>query len=1310
MVRKMSGPVRKPLGGEGALGEVFISHASADGAMASRVAEGVRLAGHSIFLDTDREDGIVPGAAWQRTLLRELHICDSVVFLNSRAAQASMWCHSELVVATELGKRIYSLDLAPDLPPHPLLGSLQGIGFDSAIDGSIRRLTVSLELDGLAGSAGLRWERGRPPYPGLAAMDMADAGVFFGREEEIRDLLARVDGPLGQRDGDLVVVMGPSGAGKSSLVRAGLAARLAAPQSGWAVAGPFEPGIRPLDRLLSQLAGLLPGQLTDGECRDRVVTQGLAAFGEWLAVNAKVPAKRLLVTVDQAEQLATVTPARDSEEFLGVLGGGLGAGSPVTVVMTVRSDRFDEIQRLPVIGPLIRAPFVVAPLTRSQLAIAIEGPARRADLTFEPGLVSRLIDDAARGGAETADALPFLAFVLREMYDLLVKEDRTVFTAADYERVGRIDGAIIRRAQAAEASLLPGSEPVLERLLPRFVALSDERLPAARPVPRDLLTTAEQPIVERLEDQRLVVGTGDTVRLAHERLIAAWPRLARAVAGCCDDLLLEARLERQAADWQHGHGELLGRDAATDAASWLARQAEPAKGRAAVGEYVRASRTALRRRRAQLVSLLSVIVVLAIAASLVAAAAAIQRSDAVGQSRLAQSDEMAAEATSLLPADAPLAMLLSLQAYERAPTLQARSALIQACEQPLNHLLRSGAAVASVAFSPDGHTLAVGDVAGHIGLWDVTTGRRTSSLAVGATAGSVAFSPDGHTLAVGDDNGDIALWDVTTGRKTISINEVGTVYSVAFSPNGHILAAGDGNGDIDVWDMATGRQTSILVADDMPARVYGVAFSSDGHTLAAGDDNGHIGLWDMATRRKTGTLAEGSPVYKVAFSPAGHTLAAGDQNGHIGLWDTATRRKTGTLAEGSPVESVAFSPDGHTLAAGDLSGHIGLWDTATGLITASLAEGSPAYSVAFSPDGHTLAAGDDNGYIGLWDTAPGQTTAALAEGSPVGSVAFSPDGHTLAVGDWSGHIGVWDMMTGRRTASLAEGSAVDSVAFSPDGHTLAAGDDNGHIGVWDVMTGRKTASLSAGKTADLSVGNGSGSIYSVAFSPDGHTLAAGGAIADIGFIDVWGAATWRQTAILADDSPVESVAFSPDGHTLAAGDDNGHIALWDTAARHKTATLAEGSLVGSVAFGSDGHTLAAGDDNGHITLWDIAAGRKTTTLADGSTVESVAFSSNSPIVVTGDASGNVGMWNANTGQQFARLGESGTVNGLALSPDGQVLAIGGLNGNIVLLRQSLTDLTQPFFTHLICEKVRENITPAQWAQYAPGQPYQRTCS
>ena len=119
----------------------------------------------------------------------------------------------------------------------------------------------------------------------------------------------------------------------------------------------------------------------------------------------------------------------------------------------------------------------------------------------------------------------------------------------------RIEGAIIRRTEAAESLLPPDSGPVLDRLLPRFVTLSEDRLPAGRPVRRERLTTAEQAIVEKLEDQRLLTGTGDTVRLAHEQLITAWPRLAQAVADRRDDLVLQARIERQANDWKHGHGE-----------------------------------------------------------------------------------------------------------------------------------------------------------------------------------------------------------------------------------------------------------------------------------------------------------------------------------------------------------------------------------------------------------------------------------------------------------------------------------------------------------------------------------------------------------------------------------------------------------------------------------------------------------------------------------------------------------------------------------------------------------------------------------
>jgi energy-coupling factor transporter ATP-binding protein EcfA2 len=930
------------------LGEIFISHASADTVLAARIAEGVRQAGHSIFLDSDREDGIAPGAAWQRTLLRELRVCDAVVFLNSRAGQSSMWCHTELAVATELGKRVYSLDLCPDLPLHPLLGSLQGIRFDSNIDASIRRLTESLNLDGLAGSTRLRWERSRPPYPGLAAMDVADAGVFFGREDEVRDLVTRVDGPLGQRDGELVVVMGPSGAGKSSLVRAGLAARLALPQSGWAVASPFEPGIRPLDRLLSRLVALVPGQLTDSECRDRLAIEGMAAFSQWLTNHTEVPARRLLITLDQAEQLAAITSPRESEEFLNVLGGGMGPGSPVTVVMTVRSDRFDEIQRLPVIGPAIHAPFVMAPISRSQLAMVIEGPARRADLAFAPGLVSRLIDDAARGSSgETADALPFLAFVLREMYDLVVEEDRTAFAEADYERVGRIDGAIIRRTQAAETSLPPGSELVLDRLLPRFVTLSEERLPVARPVPRELLNTAEQPIVRRLEDQRLLVGTSDTVRLAHERLITAWPRLARTVTDRRDDLLLQTRVERQAADWKHGDGELLGRDATIAASSWLARRAEPGTNHTTVGEYIRASRAALRRRRARTIGVLSIIVALALAASAVAAWAVIQRSDAVRQSRLAAEQALLARAGELRASQIGQSLLLGIAAMKVSPGQQARSALINTLigSHSPTTLPGDGTAPLAVAFTPDGHQLFTSYTpAGY--LWDVTNRGQPHQLSRlnSEEAWSAAFSRDGHLLATGSADGRTLLWNTAdlAGPLTVLPGDGTWVTSLAFSPDGRRLLTGnwDNSGQRSdkalLWDVSMPSAPRLLaalrIAGSGPVR--SVAFSLDGRLGYTANDNGTVGIWDVAHPARTpapiGVLhAHLNTVYAVTVSPDGQTLMTGSADQTAALWSLAHPAKPVRLAvlagHRGGVRAVAFSPDGTTVATASLDNTAILW-------------------------------------------------------------------------------------------------------------------------------------------------------------------------------------------------------------------------------------------------------------------------------------------------------------------------------------------------------------------------------------------------
>jgi len=167
--------------------------------------------------------------------------------------------------------------------------------------------------------------------------------------------------------------------------------------------------------------------------------------------------------------------------------------------------------------------------------------------------------------------------------------------------------------------------------------------------------------------------------------------------------------------------------------------------------------------------------------------------------------------------------------------------------------------------------------------------------------------------------------------------------------------------------------------------------------------------------------------------------------------------------------------------------------------------------------------------------------------------------------------------------------------------------------------------------------------------------------------------------------------------------------VWDVATGRRTSTLAEGSTINSVAFSPDGRTLTVVDSNGHVGLWDVFTERRTATLTEGSPVSSVAFSPGGQTLVTGDSMGNVGIWDAADRQQLARLSEVGLVTSLAFSSNGPVLAIGVLNGDVVLLRENLTDLNLGHFRQLVCGKVQGNLTQTQWEDYAPGQPYQKTC-
>ncbi|ANS68197.1 WD-40 repeat-containing protein [Streptomyces lincolnensis] len=1177
-----------------------------------------------------------------------------------------------------------------------------------------------------------------PPYQGLARFEPDDHDRYFGRDRLVTALRELV------HERRFTAVFGPSGSGKSSLLRAGLIPALRA------------------ERELAAIRVLTPGGHPAHTHADVLKAVREPAVREEGAGQSEGTGRDVLLVVDQFEEAFTL--CRDAAErraFIDLLLTARTPESRLRVVIAVRADFYGRCaEHRGLADALGEAGLLVGPMDPAELREVIVKPAQAAGHIVERTLTARLVEEIA----EEPGGLPLLSHVLRETWR---RRHGRALTLEAYEAAGGVHGAIAQTAEEVYAGLSTDHAELARLILLRLITPGEGSQDTRRPVdraeldfthppgpattppaaPADAPPTARAPdislVLDRLARARLITLDHDTVDLAHEALITAWPRLSGWIDAEREQLRAHRRLTDAARTWDE-----LGRDPGALYRGTRLAAAEEQLADASLTVPERAFLTASsgarrgeRRRRRGLVGALATLLVLA----LVAGAVAWQQGRTSDRRHVeAEARRIAAVADSVRFSDPRTAMRLSVAAARLADTTETRSALIGAMAQRDEDVFAvpgaddgfdgSGNDVRRV--TADG-TSVVSVTADRVRIWDLRTHRLTlSAPGPGKRMDGVpaAVGPDGRTLALLAGEG-IQLWDVRTARVTRTLPGVDATQQPEVGFGGPTLAAADWNGDVHAWDLRTGRRMlriSGVTAD-------GLAVSPDGRWLALCTGARAVQIWDVAHRRKASApwaarVRPGDCLDDtLAFTPDSRTLTAVSGDGVRG-WDLRTGRRT-LFLEAAGLTQVWFGADDRFLMATGPH-QLLVWRVAnpylpvlrkrltadewtgvtldrgagavrylsgSGTVVRSLSLGGArseqwpttmAYRAQLSGDGRILARSVDQGGGRRWQVVDTRS----------GRVVFEPPGGTCPEGE--------------------DRVCADLVALSDDGRHLARARSLDHhragtpdatrITVWDVRTHRAYA------TVDIpSAGQDAFAVNGIALDAHARTLVVFRS-AFRPSVELWDLRREKRVRTVRSGRPGDSVAYDSTGTAMALRPDGDRLVTQDGLVADLGAGRVEPRVLGedmlrTAAFSPDGTRLAVGDILGRVTLWDGSA-RTRLGVLDGSAsdagaeltggVTALAFSHDSRTLAVADSEGTVRLWDVSSqrllGTALPTPGDQALA--LAFGPgDGTLYA----SGTHIAVQKY--DLAPDHLVAQVCARAGSGLSRADWRTYLPDIPYRRTC-
>ena len=778
------------------------------------------------------------------------------------------------------------------------------------------------------------------------------------------------------------------------------------------------------------------------------------------------PNVKLLLTIDQFEELITMSHESQTETqaddetsdkrtaesqpwlpFLQVLRRAIvECSQQLHIVLTLRSDFEPRFLSSPLSAYWKDARFPVRAMNLDELRQAIEGPALKQALYFEPPeLVGKLIDEVG----QMPGALPLLSFTLSELYiklyDRWAKDNATdrALRIKDYEELGGVAGALTRRATQEYDNLVrdfgeaPGKayQATMRRVMLRMVAIEGGGV-ARRRVPESELAYSDaeeskrvEYVVDRLVEARLLVKGQEAgtvyVEPAHDFLVRGWDELQKWIKNQQDDLALQQRLTVAANDWRNQSQQekedktLLSilkqaetffickvQDWRLDRERRKQRKAESSKrSREKSVQYLWDDDPRLEQLKRILIgnnwfnrtedsfvreSLIEqrrnayrlIEIVAAVGVGLVGLTIA-----ALYQAEISSLREKAARAQVLLSGGSPIdGLILAIQAVG-----ESQDRLRQVLPQ-LQTVLPNAIDIARERNILQGHQ-----------GWVL----------------SVAISADGKYIVSGSEDSTVRLWSMDgTLLKTFNGHQ-GWVLSVAISADGQYIASGGKDKKVRLWSL---DGTLLKTLNGHQGTVQSVGFSPDSKYIVSSGLDSTTRLWSIQGKLLHTFKGHKERVRSVAISPNGKYIVSSSADSTMRLWSIDGRLLRTFSGHQGPVQSAAFSPDGNYIVSGGFDKTVRLWSIKDGLVATRYQHQDRVNSVAFSTDGQYVVSSSFDNTVWLWRIRNRSDMVEMfsfrGHKGEVYSAVITPDNKNIISGGKDSTVRVWSL-EGQPNVSIA---------------------------------------------------------------------------------------------------------------------------------------------------------------------------------------------------------------------------------------------------------------------------------------------------